>query len=154
MFDNRYLLRPTTFLKDLSQTFDFFKGKPIYFTILIANIHPLICFCHIKNSSHFLKGTIFILLGDFAIFHCLNNSFSSNLICKNVGSGYAFFYQYYNYFSKILTVMHFFNSTVHFPDIKICSHSIFSMEILVVKIISLLKSLQDSNIVSSCSIRL
>ena len=42
VFDSSYLLKPTTFLEDLSFTFDIFKDRLfIYLITLIAAIHPL-----------------------------------------------------------------------------------------------------------------
>ena len=46
------------------------------------------------------------------------------LLPKKVGSSYAFFQRYYNYFYRTLTLIHSFNSTVHFSDVKINNHLI------------------------------
>ena len=37
---------------------------------------------------------------------------------------FAFFQRYYNYFYRILVAIHSFNGTVHFSDLKICSHPV------------------------------
>ena len=57
----------------------------------------------------------------------------SAVVClfpKNVGSSYAFFQRWYNYFYRILAATHPFNDTVHFSDVRIWSHPILPTHFL------------------------
>ena len=87
--------------------------------------------------SHSLQGTVFILTGELSVIHSKiihifesNSSSSTMFISKKVGSSYAFFQSYYNYFYKILAAIHSFNDTVHFSVVKTCSHEIFPTQFL------------------------
>ena len=73
-----------------------------------------------------LKGCVFILLGELAVFHCLSNSFRSNMFISKESwfHLHAFFQKQYNFFYRMLPVSYSFIGTVHFCDIKIPSHPI------------------------------
>ena len=78
---------------------------------------------------HSLKRTVFILTGKLAIIHFLSDSFSSSILVV-FGCSYAFFQVYYNYFYRILAVIHSFNGTVYFSHVKMSSHPILLTYIL------------------------
>ena len=79
----------------------------------------------------FFRGTVFILTGELAIFHCLSNSFNSNIyLPKKDSTSYVFFQKYYSIsikysqpwvYSKVLYVF----LTLKFTAIKIYQRSFF-----------------------------
>ena len=83
--------------------------------------------------SHSLMGTVFILIRKFEVVHCLSNYFSSTkIIFKKRLAPAVFFQRNYNYFHIILATIHFFNVTVRFSDVTICSYPVLSTHFLSV----------------------
>ena len=74
--------------------------------------HPFFieyCICFNRRScSHPLFVTNYFISGMF--------------ISNKGGASYVSFQSYYNFFYRRLTVIHFFNDTVFFSDLNICSH--------------------------------
>ena len=67
---------------------------------------------------HSLQVSPFILIGKFAVNHCLSISSSSTMfILRKSGSSSAFFQMHYKYLYRILAVIHSFNDIAHFSDI-------------------------------------
>ena len=67
---------------------------------------------------HSLQVSAFILIGKFAVNHCLSISSSSTMfILRKSGSSSAFFQMDYKYLYRILAVIHSFNDIAHFSDI-------------------------------------
>ena len=52
------------------------------------------------------------------------------LFLREVGSNYAFFQRYNNYFYRIIEAIHSFNGTAYFPDVKICIYPGFPTQFL------------------------
>ena len=131
IFDSSYLLRAAPFLEDLRHlTF----LRAVYLFNHSNYSHPsfevVYLFCHRKNGSHpSLKCTVYFDRRTCS-HQCLSNSVSSGMfISKKVVSSYAFFQRYYNYFCRILAVIHS-NSSVHFSDVKICNHPVLRTHLL------------------------
>ena len=67
---------------------------------------------------HSLQVSVFILIRELAVNHCLSISSSSTMfIFRKSGSSSAFFQMHYKYLYRILAAIHSFNDIAHFSDI-------------------------------------
>ena len=140
ILNRSYLLTKVTFWGDFSYAHAIFLRAVYLF--------------HHSNCSHTSLEVVYLFLSQkawqaFILWSVVYLFWQENLqssivwvilsaeIClfpKEVGSSYAFFQSYYNYFYRIFAAIHFFNGTVHFYDVKICSHLIFPIHFLSVYI--------------------
>ena len=103
IFWQNYLLRTALFLEELPKKYDFFEGfiSPLHLqpstlcsrvSVFVTERVAVICS---------LKDIVFTLTGDLAVIHCLSNYFNSGMfISIKIGSSYAFFRRYFNYFYR------------------------------------------------------
>ena len=92
-----------------------FPADLVTFTEEILNRKLHFLYSDRKGSSHpFFEGYSIYFMGDYAVIHCLGNSFSSDMFISKKGCSYTFFQRYCNYFIRELAAIFSFNDTVYF----------------------------------------